>query len=101
MDASWALPAVVESKDISLALKEKILDEAEKVNAARAPEKEALKQNVDGYLEEITGATSRYTANIQNINDVNDAIDKINNAFNNIRRYIKKDKDGNPIPAEE
>ena len=101
MDASWALPAVVESKDISLALKEKILDEAEKVNAARAPEKEALKQNISFYLEEMTGATSRNTANTQNINDVNDAIYKINNAFNNIRRYIKKDKDGNPIPAEE
>lgn len=101
MDATWTLPAVIESKEISLALKEKILAEAEKVNAAKAPEKEVLKQNIDGYLKEMTGATSRNTANTQNINDVNDAIYKINNAFNNIRRYIKKDKDGNPIPAEE
>ncbi len=101
MDATWTLPAVIESKEISLALKEKILAEAQKVNAAKAPEKEVLKQNIDGYLKEMTGATSRNTANTQNINDVNDAIDKINNAFNNIRRYIKKDKDGNPIPAEE
>lgn len=101
MDATWTLPAVIESKEISLALKEKILAEAQKVNAAKAPEKEVLKQNIDGYLKEMTGATSRNTANTQNINDVNDAIYKINNAFNNIRRYIKKDKDGNPIPAEE
>lgn len=101
MDASWALPAVVESKDISLALKEKILDEAQKVNAARAPEKEALKQNISFYLEEMTGATTRYNKNRQNLNDVKNAVDKISAAYNNIKRYIKQDKDGKPIPAEE
>ncbi len=101
MDASWTLPAVVESKDISLALKEKILTEAEKVNAARAPEKEALKQNISFYLEEMTSATTRYNQNRQNLNDVKDAVDKISAAFNNIKRYIKQDKDGKPIPAEE
>ena len=101
MDASWTLPAVVESKDISLALKEKILDKVEKANAARAPEKEALKQNISFYLEEMTSATTRYNQNRQNFNDVKDAVDKISEAFNNIKRYIKQDKDGKPIPAEE
>lgn len=101
LDSSWAIPAIAETKNVSLALKEKILAEAEKANAARAPEKETLKNNISFYLEEMTSATTRYNQNRQNLNDVEDAVDKISATFHNIKRYIKQDKDGKPIPAEE
>ena len=100
MDASWALPAVVESKDISLALKERILDEAEKANAARAPEKATLKQNINSYLTEIKQATTFYNQNHEKINDAKHAVDEINAAYKRITALIKTDKNGKPSEAE-
>lgn len=100
MDASWALPAVVESKDISLALKEKILAEAEKVNAARAPEKEALKNNISAHLNEATKASAFYNQNRNRVSDAQHAVEEISRAYQNIKNLLKTDKNGQLLASE-
>lgn len=97
---TYALPDMIKDNKISLSLKEKILDEAEKANAQKSPEKEALKKSLAMQSEDIRRVSSAYVTDTQNIQDAQKAVSEITAAYNKIKQFIKTDKNGNPIEAE-
>lgn len=100
LDSSWAIPAIAETKNVSLALKEKILAEAEKANAARAPEKETLKNNISAHLNEATKASAFYNQNRNRVSDAQHAVEEISRAYQNIKNLLKTDKNGQLLASE-
>lgn len=88
-------------KAVPLSLKEKILAEAEKINAQKTPEKEALKKCIDMQSAELDKQQELSRTDIDNNYAAQKAIDEINVAYRAIECFIKKDKKGNIVAAEE
>ena len=86
---------------VPLALREKILADAEKINEQKAPEREALRKSIEMQSAELNKHHKLSRTDTDNNQAAQTAVEEINKAYREIERFMKTDRKGNIIAAEE